>query len=868
MRRHRDQLLSLDLHDDRTFDRPNKQPKGDTPDLFRDGVQAVYRHLLQQGYDGQYPEGGYDFPAAAILSRAPPTFSDLHVELGDAIDYDDFEISEDSDLAYLNMKPEMGPGTTTSPFVWPASLVRFQGMFGAALKSYVELRAVLKAYSVDVTGFDNWFLDNWEVPDTFDLGFCTPQLRSAGNAMWGGVSRVLKPLMTILPATGPGVTVTHHGAHRTKFGAATLVDWSRISAIANGAASQLLADDMYGKGQASRLDYALFIPDLPIAPTDDSMKVLFTYERKQAGSGNVHLAMAEAIEMAKRTEKVLAGRYEAHGSTIEDGLETNQTEVLALIGKSIESGRHDEPNLWDITEEDKYGLDLLPPAKPLPTIPKDDINMMDAIDTLVAARVKVTPELGLRKASIDKILSTLDEKGASTKEFHLLRTKIREIYGEKFLVVLRHIGDVGHQGRGTVWVHRLVKQCGGKNSLLEKRSLIELFQMVSYTVAGVKRLSEIAARCLQDVDNWRAKSFALEISDRAIRMNSPGEIAGAIIKKKRRYWVSRCRKNEIGRKMDGSSFSHMVVSQIRAKVLAVAKFHVQRDGEVNVDEASVVVPYLTVVNNYCKKRRKYTSPGAEYSAENMQMLRDVCRRVDIEYALEEDVKFVTMLNHVIDYLAEFVRDLSTTFSKVFCNTKRSESVDGDSSDTEEDVLASAEHEDVFKPVRAMGYGGLNYPMTYDEWAALKEVPKVVKHPREVVADWVAENCAPPREGTCQDMEVTAAEDVGNPNCGEGTSEAQPDFMFDDEDMDEDIAVVVPKLNLVAELNEDCPGLSNRRMAKLVALYGREVPLSEYREALNEARKGRMEDIVARKEAQVSGCPHGSNDDVTDGGDLL
>jgi len=627
-------------------------------DLFKYGVKDTWEKIVGSAYEGAAPDGGYDFPSGATVSKCPDEYSSLHV---DALFYDDFEdepVSSDVALAVLNHGAERGPGTTDHPFLYPSSIVRYPGMFGGALKNFCEARAILLAGGSDVQGIDNWFRDCWALPDEFDLDYCTPNMRSQGAAMWGGISRVLKPLATLLPASVPGLRVVQHGQHRTDFGPDVLVDWARVTAIAQTIAVQMYADDYYANKRLPKMSFGLARHELPHAPPVSSYCWSYDYTRNRSEVGDNHDAMVLLIRKAKDLEHSRKQTLEERGimvdvdPSLDRVLITNLSERNPLLNDNNVRGWYDYPDEGDILQIKQ---------KPSGFIGKH-LSMINTMDVLLSAVVKDNINNLPRPAVIERRIANTEIHGAICDDFKQNRAMVRDIYGSKFLVTLKTLGNLANKSQGWDWVVNLCHQCDLQDPQFRQANLLALFTQITHSVAGTNRLASILARIIRDVDNFHANNFVMDVSRRAMRDQRPDMIIGEIVERRRKYWVNRCKRNAKGRyeERNPATKAHMIASQIRSKTLRQTKIKVGSDGVVSMDQISHDLAFVEVIGRFVAKRRKFAK-GVDIDMTN---LNTTIRTVDEAFNLPYLESFAKMYQHSRDYIDEFQRELSTTFAHV------------------------------------------------------------------------------------------------------------------------------------------------------------------------------------------------------------
>jgi hypothetical protein len=231
-------------------------------DILRDSAHDIAKGLLDEAWGGNFPAGGLDFPSGCVLSKSTDQNSDLHIELGLVDEVD--SVSEVPWLADLTHGDVQGPHDSDSPFKFLNGEGDLPGMFGTALKAYGQVVAILAEYGVDYTAYDNWFRAQWGIARETDLSLSIPALRSHGSALWGGLARKLSPATFCNIATSKQVRVKWHGKGRKDYGADKLIDWPRLTAIAQTVGSYLLVEDKYAK--IKRIDFKLVKRELPAAP--------------------------------------------------------------------------------------------------------------------------------------------------------------------------------------------------------------------------------------------------------------------------------------------------------------------------------------------------------------------------------------------------------------------------------------------------------------------------------------------------------------------------------------------------------------------------------------------------------------------------
>jgi len=712
-------------------------------DLFKYGVKDTWEKLMCRAYEGEYPEGGYDFPSAAILSKCEPHESDLHVDI---INYDGIDFSEftlDSSLAVLNSVQEEGPATTDNPFEYPPDVSNYPGVFGGALKNFCEARCLLKNGKSDTSGLDKWFADSWGVPGDFDFDYVTPSLRSTGAAMWGGVSRVLKPMNTMLPASVPGLQVTHHGRHRTDYGERTLVDWSRIKAVAQSVVVQMYADDKFAKGQVRRMDYRIVPYNLPEAPSDGGQHWDFPIMHHAKFAHTSYKHMMETIRRAKAKEYL---RVEGH---LKDGIRVDN---LGKIDRIKMAELRDKNVIIDTNfgkDWYKHGVDadLADIAPKKKGFISATMSRYKTQEILLVSRVRSIINKLPRSAQIMSDITETENLGGVAAGFHRNKALVKEVYGHKFLHVTRNLGDLAGRDKGWDWVVDTARECGVTDSHFSHPSLTGIYLHMINDIRGVSALAARVARIVRDVDQWQANNLVTYLG--RIESMDASVLVGDVIRKKKRYWVSRCVRNYKGRLLSKTSRDHMIVSQIRAKTLRATDFHVDDQARVFVDRKSHDIAFRKVLDAYIRKRRKY-SRDAPVLADDIWA---ACRTADDKFRLPKLTSFSTMYQHSIDYLEEFRRDIANTIEYLFTNgltqspvtmedagmLDDTEETGYDSDEAEQIVLHDAEKEEMVKevtsssalPDRYANMAILNFQDTMREYARLENAKLDMSGPQYI-----------------------------------------------------------------------------------------------------------------------------------------
>lgn len=798
-------------------------------DLFGTSVQEVWDELVSRGYTDERPSGGYDFPSGAILSKYGKAGSDLHVDVSENIPTNvfDVEVSEYDDFAYMSQGVERGPSTTDSPFIWRSSLLLFPGYFGEALKAYVEVRCILLVYNVNVAGLDSWFKESWGVPEEFSLDFVTPNVRSQPPALWGGVSRVLKPFLSMLPATGPALHVTHHGVHRTKFGKSKLVDWSRISVIAEAIGKQILVDDMTTHRNITRMDFKIVGSEIPSAPIGSSLQVEFVYERKNFQIMQYYTSMEAIISKAKKFEKKILAGVSKENVSVNAEVELNVDSTVQLLGKQTEAPFANLGNWW----EDESELDLLTPVNRIEVPRGKYVTYMNFTNTVLLHRVHCCINQLPRVHELMFILAKMDNAEMDEFDNAFLLKVCTMVYGSKFLVLMEMCGNICSRVGGRDWVAKFLKDIKYPLAKMNYTNLIGLFNSAIKQPECIKSLVQILMPIIRDVDYEQSSTFLTDVTHEMAQSENPAILVARIIQKKRKYWVSRLLRNAKSRKRAKNSTEHLIVSQLRSKVLRRVKIEVDKKMQIIFSQDNIDAIFLESVNNFIRHRAKGKN------IKSLKLINSIkeLQAVDKDYGLKHSLSFTRMFEHVMDYLNEFGRDIVSTFEDMFVTP---EILDEFNADSEDEVYVDWEYVEKTQKVVAI-----------QSESEEKSLFGLVKSTREFEERYAFEEAV--------ECEVQEQMDVDNVETkDEEKKEVEDPFawMFDDPSIISAPAIVhsnevpgeteediwgsvcappvkmtpkVPEIDVQAELKESYPNLRPQEIADCIHKFGKLAPYTSW-----------------------------------------
>jgi len=230
-------------------------------EILEQSVQSIVDRLYRQAYGGDYPDGMFDTPASCSLSRVVEGQGDISTEV--LYDEDLLQLSEIPGMNPVSRKEEKGPSDTKPVFEGIDELEILPGLMGAAVGNFGKFRAVCKSQGQDTKKVDQWFANQWGIPDDFDLDSVTPQVRSHGATLLAGLESHLAPYTSLYPASDRVVKVKWRDVTRKKFGENAMVDWPKLTAVARFIAKEQFLE--WSSAKHGKLEFTIVKGEIPHA---------------------------------------------------------------------------------------------------------------------------------------------------------------------------------------------------------------------------------------------------------------------------------------------------------------------------------------------------------------------------------------------------------------------------------------------------------------------------------------------------------------------------------------------------------------------------------------------------------------------------
>lgn len=765
-------------------------------DLFAGSAHDAYDQIMQKTYGGVAPSGGWDFPSACVLSKAHMQRADLHInsEFPEAPDEDDpiYSVSMDNYLAPLTYARESGPGHTRSPFRFPPGFESPFGYLGKAFRPFSELCCILLAYHQDITGLENWFKDEWGIPDHVDLRRGYPSLVSLGDAAWAGISRSLRPFCTMLKSSQAGLRTVQHGTHRSKFGEHKLVDWERVEEVAKCIALQLVSDDTKAKKSVPRMDFAIVGPELPDAPQPLDMVWDFQYDRKITKEGTLWKTLEAAFARSESFETDRFERYSKGKLEVEVVEDMTPAEVMVIVGK------YRTAKVVDVDWRKDVGPDIFEVEQDMRRVPDkpklEKGNLHDLLTTLVASRIKKSSYLFPRPAHLHKVIDAIEsgkDLVASLKEG---REILKRCLGDRFLGLIRKFGDIIEPGRGAKYLAEVAHLMGAKSGDFQIRQPDKLWDMLCRREKGILYMLDLFRRNIVKYEKSMENPTLYDLFDECIMTGQISVLLAGFISRHRVAWANRFIREARGRHLEGNKDPEVIVEQLKSAVMRGTTFRVTADRQLHADEDSTAFVLRRSVEAYCRKRKKYheADPKAPvYMGEGLTAYALILDKFVLRTTgKKQKITIESVLPTLWDMLVAFAEDVLKVLAAV---TEEVARMRNGSSFPENE---SPEEEDVYDTL-VDSPGEITIPL-----------------PVAAVPTWT-----PYEDRTFGDME--GEDDVSD---------------FDDEE--------VNLLDLDAELREDYPGVSLSERMAFVTEHGRLVTYGVYKVVIDTLRQRDRDKIEA------------------------
>jgi len=639
-------------------------------DLFASSAKDVWEGMMHEAYGGEIPAGGWDFPTGCILSKAHIQRSDLHVEsivpvpLYDEPDY--APLSYDYDIAPLTYAREQGPGHTRTPFKFPPGFETPFGYLGKAYRPFSEICCILLAYNQDILGLENWFKDEWGIPDHVDLRLGFPSLSSLGDAAWAGISRSLRPFCSMLKSAHPGLKITQHGTHRTKFGQHKLVDWERVREISKCVALQLIGDDYRAAKQHLRLDFAIVGSELPDAPQPKDLAWDFVYFRKNTEEGALWRTLQDAFDRTSKFEGVREERY-SKGKlefVIEETLHPH--EVMQVIN-TYRTAKQIDVNWENMVSEDVFPTDA--DHRRILDRPKlQKGTMQDLLALLIGSRIKTHNHLFPRPAHMRIIIGNMDiedkRKEALKEGYNLLVA----VCGPNFLGLIRKLGDIIEAGRGLKYLSELAHLLGAFPGDFQIHVPSKLWDLLAHRDTAIKYMCGLFIKMVVLFERAMENPSLYDLFDECVLSGNIGVVMSSFIHRHRINWANRFSREARGRRAEDKSDPFIVREQIKSRVLRNARFKISDKSKIEVDVGSVADCLKEMGESFLRKRKKFGQEDPKLPSYFGQDFPEYVESLDALVAtgskFPPKVPFSPMLTPLWEMFTEFGNDVSKLFSQV------------------------------------------------------------------------------------------------------------------------------------------------------------------------------------------------------------
>jgi len=786
-------------------------------DLFDDGVKSFWDQKMDGSYGEEHPAGGYDFPVSCILSKAPAYGSDLHADIFDypkpEPEEEDFEWATDFDLAPPIMAKEKGPSDTRSPFKYPPGMEQPVGLVGKAYKPFSEICCVLEAYDKDTTGLKNWFRDEWNIPDDFDLERGFPVLTSKSDAMWGGIGRTLHPFCTMLKSAQPLIKITHHGKHRKDFGKHKLVDWSRIEEVARLLMVQMLADDYTADKNVKRADWRIVPFELPDAPQASDVQWDFEYERIYHSDGDLWKSLEQAFGFADQISSVEEQRFvEGKVEVILQEEVSQQTVLKAILGKRLVGPPIAD---WFTTDEN----DILPvervdkKIKDLDHLRKG--NLYTLLTALLTTRYRRDPGVFPRAAHIGFLLKGLDEFGRRKVVAPECTAVIKSVCGDNFLSVVRKFADFTEYGRGDTYYIELTHLMGAFQGDYQLRHPKKLFNVLINRDKGRRFMLSQIKTVIGYHDHHLTSISVNDLFAGAIISGNAAIDKGVFIARHKKKWCARFYREAKGRIAEKDKSKHVPIEQLKGASLANAKIRVSDTEKAQWNVQDVVNVFVRAANRFLDKRRTLFGQTVKISVPEDIGLREAAVMIDRQIVNNSRkrplVTFAEAADEVHKALDLFVNDVSLIFNDLIYGIADGKPVqdveDMPDEEMELEVGSDKDQDEEEEEDDVDIYVGDTVTVDFSRKSTVpKPVPDLVIEEVEEIEPEM------PEEG---EDEAEAQEEE---------EEDDDDFGFDDDDeVDENAG----KMDLHAELSEDNPDMTETEKLEYIQVFGQYVTVEQW-----------------------------------------
>lgn len=659
-------------------------------DLFGEGALVTVKKLMQRAHGGRVIEGGLDWPVSSGLSRAMQGHSDLHADLHwrpDDFDDDGHEIAFGTDLDYVEFSAsyeltppthvkEEGPSDTTAPFHFAEGERSAPGIVGQAIRAYGEVVAVLDQMGQPYGMLTEYMAKSWgfSVEQQKNLRVAVPLCRSHGDALWGGISRTLKPTAYSYGAAVAGVKVTFHGKTRHNFNEHALVDWARISAATKVIVMQVLCDDRERFKSVNRLDYSIVREEIPVAPqkvyipesyqltvdysvlySHDNAKCAFNFINKARERNKKSIRVERggtlSIDISEDTTIPIFDPRMYEGTTAD--LTTNVTMALLKVKDD-----------YDI-QLPKKNLEVRETAKHFP----DGYKVLQNIVYGYSRRVKT----GVPRAMDIRLwMQNLEvPENSNAARSQLMRLLVKVFPKDVFKIVNLYCANVT-RGSGTKWVTKICLDCDLKPGDFDQANMEDLWRKCLERDKGLMILGETVAKGIGMYDNDLIPHFTRKI---ALRMaNTNDFLAGfeSLIDEKKNYWATRYSRNVTSekRKLDLCDKTVVVKYQLLYRIFREVKFIIRDGLEVEVEWHKVAASLVQSANNHIRKRGKGKAASVQINVKPFSFDEIEAGNMDRQLtAILGKSKplsptYASIIKEVVPRLNEFKNDISDILSRI------------------------------------------------------------------------------------------------------------------------------------------------------------------------------------------------------------
>jgi len=820
------------------------------PDLFDDGVKACWESIVGEAYGGEIPAGGYEAPMCGTVSKAPEFGGAFHANI---LESDYFFEEEDMFSADLDLAPqiaakEKGPSETRSPFKYLPGMEAPVGMIGRAYKPFAEFCAIMGYFKQDITGFINWFKDEWGIPDDVDITKGFPVVVGQGDAVWAGIDRVLHPFCSMLKASQPKIRIVDHGKHRTDYGHHTLVDWERFHEIARMIMVQMLADDYSANKKVKRADWSLAGYELPVAPQPSDVVFKFTYERTYENGGFDWASLIEAFDFAEKVDSLKEQKV------VRDDIEVIFPETISqqAILKTIVD--RSDVTMVPYNWFDNDAEDIIPLEKPAKKIKDLEVfkkgNLYTLIDALLVTRYVNDPVSFPRAGHLRELIKGFDQFGKRGKYIAEGKEIVKALYGPNFLQVVARFGDFIEYGRGNKYFREITHLLGAAHGDYQIRGYSNLFQLLSSRETGIKFLLEQASRTVGKQDHLATKPTVRELFMGSVITGNAAVAIASFIRRHKYRWIARFYREAKGRVREKDKGREMVLEQIKASSLRVVKIIVNPETGVTYDVSSVSVALIKSATRFIEKRRPSTMRPYINSVQPSDDLMQVA--VQLDYAVRNNCRKLPVIHYyevvlpVLEGIKAFVGDVSIYFNELVHGIGSADIPDDLGDDEEDpglmddDMLEEAPKVIVPVPVKVPAV-----------------IPEPVIAPIEediVVQDEenITENKEEEEEVEEDAFDFEMEEEEAEAKAAVPDQEEEEDDFFGDGSDDEpgNKDPNAGKLHTESELREDFHELTAQEIFEIVEEFGEYVSMEDWKNVLATAQLKKEVYIKSRKLGEV------------------